>query len=132
MRKYSMVENNKKYSILKIILSITIPIIVFYSTILCFAGLVSKTQIPESVLPLMTIIASAMLAIGMTIGITLNCNIKAMFNSLIGTFIIIALKLFNNLICGEGVRFSFGNIIGIICILVFSMVGSIIGANIKK
>lgn len=121
-----------KKTIIKFAFSIILPIIIFFLIIAFFSLLITNTSMPEKYESIVTIVSSAITTIIMSFLLTKLINIKPIYCSLITFLIMFIFKLLINLAMNTPISFGRQGIIGIIFLIVFSILGSILGLNFKK
>lgn len=117
---------------LKIITIIAISAAVMLILTLICSILILKTKMPESYEEFMMITVSAVTAMLMTILLTLNTKVKAIFAAAYSFLIIVIIKLILTAIMAQSISFGRQGIVGIIFTAVFCILGGLIAANIKK
>lgn len=117
---------------LKIITVILASIgIMMLLTLICSFILLSSNM-PESAGSAMMVIVSAITSMLLSLLLTVNTNTKAILSALYSFLILFGLKLLLTSILADGINFGRQGIVGIIFTAVFCIIGSLIGANIKK
>lgn len=117
---------------LKIIIVIVMSILVmFLLTVICSA-IILNSGLPESSAEIMMIIVSAVTSMLMAVLLTRVTDSKAIMSALYSFLVMLGLKLILTNILAESISFGRQGIVGIIFSVVFCVIGSLIGANIKK
>lgn len=100
-------------------------------TLVC-SVIILNSKLPESSGSVMMIIVSAITSVLMSVLLTLNTKSKAILSALFAFAVMFILKLILTNIMVRGITFGRQGIVGIIFTAVFCIIGSLIGANIKK
>ena len=100
-------------------------------TLVC-SVIILNSKLPESSGSVMMIIVSAITSVLMSVLLTLNTKSKAILSALFAFAVMFILKLILTNIMVRGITFGRQGIVGIIFTVVFCIIGSLIGANIKK
>ena len=100
-------------------------------TLIC-SLIILNSKLPESSESVMMTIVSAVTSILMSALLTLNTKSKAILSALFAFAVMFVLKLILTNIMAHGITFGRQGIVGIIFTAVFCIIGSLIGANIKK
>ena len=98
-------------------------------TMIC-SVIILNSKLPES--SVMMMIVSAITSILMSVLLTLNTKSKAILSALLAFAVMFILKLILTNIIAHDIAFGRQGIVGIIFTAVFCIIGSLIGANIKK
>ena len=94
--------------------------------------IILNSKLPESSGSVMMMIVSAITSILMSVLLTLNTKSKAILSALLAFSVMFILKLILTNIIAHDIAFGRQGIVGIIFTAVFCIIGSLIGANIKK
>ena len=127
-----MKRNDATIKCIKTIISIIIPVLIFLMISYIGAILIQNTNLPETVIPLFSVIASCVLAITMSILLVINTNVKPIYSLFISVFLIITLKCFFTLMINNHIELGTNNILNIVFTIFFSFAGTIVGVIIKK
>lgn len=100
-------------------------------TMIC-SVIILNSKLPESSGSVMMMIVSAITSILMSVLLTLNTKSKAILSALLAFAVMFFLKLILTNIIAHDIAFGRQGIVGIIFTAVFCIIGSLIGANIKK
>ena len=100
-------------------------------TMIC-SVIILNSKLPESSGSVMMMIVSAITSILMSVLLTLNTKSKAILSALLAFAVMFILKLILTNIIAHDIAFGRQGIVGIIFTAVFCIIGSLIGANIKK
>ena len=100
-------------------------------TMIC-SVIILYSKLPESSGSVMMMIVSAITSILMSVLLTLNTKSKAILSALLAFAVMFILKLILTNIIAHDIAFGRQGIVGIIFTAVFCIIGSLIGANIKK
>ena len=100
-------------------------------TMIC-SVIILNSRLPESSGSVMMMIVSATTSILMSVLLTLNTKSKAILSALLAFAVMFILKLILTNIIAHDIAFGRQGIVGIIFTAVFCIIGSLIGANIKK
>lgn len=100
-------------------------------TMIC-SVIILNSKLPESSGSVMMMIVSAITSILMSVLLTLNTKYKAILSALLAFAVMFILKLILTNIIAHDIAFGRQGIVGIIFTAVFCIIGSLIGANIKK
>lgn len=100
-------------------------------TMIC-SVIILNSKLPESSGSVMMMIVSAITSILMSVLLTLNTKSKAILSALLAFSVMFILKLILTNIIAHDIAFGRQGIVGIIFTAVFCIIGSLIGANIKK
>ena len=100
-------------------------------TMIC-SVIILNSKLPESSGSVMMMIVSAITSILMSVLLTLNTKSKAILSALLAFAVMFILKLILTNIIAPAIAFGRQGIVGIIFTAVFCIIGSLIGANIKK
>ena len=100
-------------------------------TMIC-SVIILNSKLPESSGSVMMMIVSAITSILMSVHLTLNTKSKAILSALLAFAVMFILKLILTNIIAHDIAFGRQGIVGIIFTAVFCIIGSLIGANIKK
>ncbi len=100
-------------------------------TMIC-SVIILNSKLPESSGSVMMMIVSATTSILMSVLLTLNTKSKAILSALLAFAVMFILKLILTNIIAHDIAFGRQGIVGIIFTAVFCIIGSLIGANIKK
>lgn len=134
MRSYmeAKEENALWVKPVKIIIVIAMSILVmFLLTVICSA-IILNSGLLESSAEIMMIIVSAVTSMLMAVLLTRVTNSKAIMSALYSFLVMLGLKLILTNILVENISFGRQGIVGIAFSAVFCIIGSLIGANIKK
>ena len=96
------------------------------------ALLVLNTNLEESSLKIGSVLASGVAILISSIFLTLKTKIKGIYAATIISSIVILIKIIGNASMDLGGYFSLNGLIGILFTILFSIIGGVIGANLKQ
>lgn len=96
------------------------------------ALLVLNTNLEESSLKIGSVLASGVAILISSIFLTLKTKIKGIYAATIISSIVILIKIIGNASMDLGGYFSLNGLIGILFTILFSIIGGMIGANLKQ
>lgn len=132
MRKYYNESEVQTHKTFKIVLAVIIPIIIFFIMNVFATLIIKETNFPENYESLLSILFSTILSILISALLILTSNLKPIYITLISFSIIILLKIALNLILNVPITFGKQGICAIIFVLIFSLIGTILGNMMKK
>ena len=132
MRNYTEKSSNGRSRIIKVGAAIMVPIAVMLLVNLVFSIIVLKTELPESSIPILSVISSAAACLMMPIMLTAATDLKAILCALYSFAIILFTKFLFTLIIVHSVHFGRYGIIGLVSTAVFCFLGALLGWNLRK
>ncbi len=113
-------------------LSLLLCLIIIVAVDLMTAFLVLKTQLPEHILKVGSVLGSGFGLIISTTLLTAKGRVKGIVASAVMAAFVIAIKIIGNSIMNLGGYFTWMGFAGILFTIVFSFVGGVLGTVIKK
>ena len=129
-------ESTKKITALGVVIFSFVCILVYITMVLCIDSiavlLVLKTNLSEDFLKIASVIASGIGLIVSTGLLTVQTKLKGIYASAIMFATVFMMKVIGNGMMKFGGYFTINGLIGIIFLIVFALVGGIIGSMLKN